>query len=505
MQNKATSILKEQLRIKEKEIQRIKAEARKSEQKKDYIVEISKEKINQEIEAEEKAKAKDKLLAETKLKLEEKEKEKEKFKLKLLKALDFIKTQNSANPGETTATPEKTAGSKNKDNETTKKVKKAVRILNSKNDLLSQELEALKISSSENEARKELLEQEIINLREKAGDKNSGENKDEEQNENHQQKINKYKEIIKAKDKVLKDLQNSISGNSEKDSGSESSPADSEALKNRLKDLISEKEEAEKKLKDLKSNFDKKLRAEKENLIKELEEKIKRLKNQQKQSNEETVEEEEGAPAWMATFADMVTLVLCFFILMYAIASQNVSQFKAEILGTETKSIGVLELLDSMTIRKKLTELTPKQPDSVVSDIKAVTKEAPVDVEVTKDTIILRIPGQALFKTGGADLSLDARASLDAVINVTRRYPDYSINIQGHTDDFPISTARFPSNWELSASRATAVLRYFIDKGFAPERLTATGYADTFPLFSNDTKTGQLRNRRVEIILEKES
>ena len=190
---------------------------------------------------------------------------------------------------------------------------------------------------------------------------------------------------------------------------------------------------------------------------------------------------------------------------MYAIASQNVSQFKAEILGTETKSIGVLELLDSLTIRKKLTELTPKQPDSVISDIKAVTKEAPVDVEVTKDNIILRIPGQVLFEKGGADLRLEARPSLDSVINIANRYPDYKINIQGHTDDYPISTERFPSNWELSSARATAVLRYFIDKGAEPERMTATGYADTFPLFSNDTKAGQLRNRRVEVILEKES
>ncbi|HBP10772.1 MAG TPA: flagellar motor protein, partial [Nitrospina sp.] len=84
-------------------------------------------------------------------------------------------------------------------------------------------------------------------------------------------------------------------------------------------------------------------------------------------------------------------------------------------------------------------------------------------------------------------------------------YPDYKIHIQGHTDDDPISTERFPTNWELSAARATAVLRYFFDKGVEPEKMTATGYADTFPLASNDTDQGRTINRRVEFVLEKEN
>ncbi|MFQ5717156.1 MAG: flagellar motor protein MotB [Nitrospinales bacterium] len=78
------------------------------------------------------------------------------------------------------------------------------------------------------------------------------------------------------------------------------------------------------------------------------------------------------------------------------------------------------------------------------------------------------------------------------------------MNIQGHTDDVPVATERFPTNWELSAARATAVLRFFIDKGIEPKRLTATGYADIFPLFSNDTEQGRAQNRRVEFVLEKE-
>ena len=77
------------------------------------------------------------------------------------------------------------------------------------------------------------------------------------------------------------------------------------------------------------------------------------------------------------------------------------------------------------------------------------------------------------------------------------------IFIQGHTDDVPIHTVKFESNWELSAVRATAVLRHFYDKGIDPEKLTATGYADTFPMVPNNTKEGRAKNARIEFILEK--
>lgn len=525
MKNDSTTILKEQLRIKEAELQRVRTQAEKSEKKKDFILKISREKIqshtllngtsdleeNLEIDAEGKSEADDKskeidnLLTETKLKLDESEKEKKEIKRKLVRAVKFIKSQNSSQTGNNT---ENETASEDDEDEKTPKVVKAVKVLNVENQSLRDELEALKVASSEQEARKELLENEVKRVREQLDTNKSSEQNNAEQIKSNQDTIDKYKSIIKEKNKVLKELQNSLSGKKKDDSGSEpdSEPNfdNADSIKDKLKDLISQKDEADKKFNNLKSVFDKKLKAEKESFEEELKKQLKKQKNQ-KDSNDDADEEEEGAPAWMVTFADMVTLVLCFFILMYAIASQNVSKFKAEILGTETKSVGVLELLDSMTIRKRLTDLTAKRPDSVISDIKAVTKEAPVDVEITKDNIILRIPGQVLFKQGGADLRLEARSSLDSVINVANRYPDYKINIQGHTDDYPISTERFPSNWELSSARATAVLRYFIDKGAEPERMTATGYADTFPLFSNDTKAGQLRNRRVEVILEKES
>ena len=166
--------------------------------------------------------------------------------------------------------------------------------------------------------------------------------------------------------------------------------------------------------------------------------------------------------------------------------------------------IGLLELLDSAEVKKSILNLTGMKSNDILNYITEVAEETELDVDTSEAKVVVRVPGASLFKPGEADLQLSARPVLDEVIRVVNKYPDYKIHIQGHTDDEPISTERFPTNWELSAARATAVLRYFYDKGAEPERMTATGYADTFPLATNDTAPGRAKNRRVEFVLEKE-
>ena len=108
-----------------------------------------------------------------------------------------------------------------------------------------------------------------------------------------------------------------------------------------------------------------------------------------------------------------------------------------------------------------------------------------------------------LVESGQAELKERARFIFANLGQMFRDYAYYAIAIRGHTDDRNIETTQFPSNWELSAVRATTVLRFFIDQGIDPERMTATGYADYLPLDDNNSVENRARNRRVEFVLEK--
>ena len=262
----------------------------------------------------------------------------------------------------------------------------------------------------------------------------------------------------------------------------------------------------DKELADHKTQFKEKIKAETTKIEKKLKEELENPRPVETKGKEVGAKAgEEGSPAWMATFADMMSLLLTFFILMYAIASQNTARVLHEVLGIEEKSLGVIDLIDEITIKKSLQELTGLNNPNILDDMDDIAEDSAMAVDTNEAKVVVRVPGANLFKPGQADLQLSGRPVLDEVITVIRRYPDYKIHIQGHTDDDPISTVRFPTNWELSAARATAVLRYFFDKGVEPEKMTATGYADTFPLASNDTDHGRNLNRRVEFVLEKEN
>ena len=202
-----------------------------------------------------------------------------------------------------------------------------------------------------------------------------------------------------------------------------------------------------------------------------------------------------GVEPWMATFADMVTLLMVFFVLFYSVEKDNTEKFKSAIdmMVEEEGPDGlgkIMQVMDSTKIMKNLKEMSQ------------AAKEAKTD-DTVEEKVVLRVPGLNLFKPGGAQLTPEARPVLDEIVKIVKKKGDHKIFIQGHTDDVPIHTKKFESNWELSAVRATSVLRYFYDKGIDPEKLTATGYADTFPMVPNNTKEGRAKNRRIEFVLEK--
>lgn len=146
----------------------------------------------------------------------------------------------------------------------------------------------------------------------------------------------------------------------------------------------------------------------------------------------------------------------------------------------------------------------PTAPPSPAAEAASALGDLGRDIQVLvqDEGVSFRIPSEVLFASGEAELTPAGRALIDRLLPAFNRVPDYTIVVEGHTDNVPIQTARFPSNWELAAARASSVVRQLEARGLNPTRLRATGYADTRPLAPNSTPQGRTQNRRVEITLE---
>lgn len=220
-------------------------------------------------------------------------------------------------------------------------------------------------------------------------------------------------------------------------------------------------------------------------------------------------EHEDDPKAWLVTYADMVTLLLAFFVVLNSYSKTDEEKFKmavssiqttitsdaAQQLGfvdTEINIYKTKEQKEAHAIYKKLEELIETQN---------LAQQLEANLDETR--IIIRLKDSLVFTSGSAKLNPLATPIFDEIIILLSGYPDYDINIKGHTDNVPINTPQFPSNWELSAIRATTVLRYFIDNAIDPMRLTATGYGDIIPIEENNSAHNRAINRRVEFVLEK--
>lgn len=223
-------------------------------------------------------------------------------------------------------------------------------------------------------------------------------------------------------------------------------------------------------------------------------------------------EQEEGAPMWVVTFADLMSLLLTFFILVLSFANMDIVRFR-EMLGSIQDAFGVqiqrrqadYVAFSPTEFERKDMELSQKNEEvlSMVVELRTIMENDEAlkkssGVEADDDGLVLRVESESMFDPGSATLKPESRDALQAAIRILR---DYNMNlvIRGHTDDRPVSTPQFPSNWELSAARATAVLRYILDAGgFSPTRMRAVGYADSRPLVPNNSEENRSKNRRVE-------
>jgi chemotaxis protein MotB len=229
--------------------------------------------------------------------------------------------------------------------------------------------------------------------------------------------------------------------------------------------------------------------------------------------------EDEDEAIWLVTYADLMTLLLVFFIIMYAISSINLLKFRSVLasiqfsLGEKNPGIGLLEIVKTEQLDKKvsLADLTglKSRENEMLGDIEDLIQKKQLGkhiiAQISEGKIYIQIRGKVLFDSGAAQLNDGARPILDKIVGIIQDYEEFNVNIKGHTDNTPISTAQFASNWELSAIRATTVLKYFIDGEVNPMRLTATGYGDLLPLVTNNSAENRATNRRVEFVLERKT
>ena len=212
---------------------------------------------------------------------------------------------------------------------------------------------------------------------------------------------------------------------------------------------------------------------------------------------------EEPSDDWLITYADSITLLLAFFVLILSVSDINQEKFEAVNQSLNTSLLNK----EAKEVINPLTDLQSKLSDVLMSyDINPLES-----ITLNKNDLRIDLPGEVLFGSASARLETASIDLLKEVATELRDFslPNYSIEIEGHSDDVPINTARFPSNWELSSARAISVLKLFLELDVDKDKLKAIGYADSRPKANNRDAQGQplaenqKLNRRVEIMVSK--
>ncbi len=216
-------------------------------------------------------------------------------------------------------------------------------------------------------------------------------------------------------------------------------------------------------------------------------------------------EEHENHERWLVSYADFITLLFAFFVVMYSTSSVNEGKFRAV-------SDSAQAAFNPSNLTAKKIEIGPKfssgnrQTGKVeyIAAIKSVMKEFEQSKKLVvfqnSRGIVIRITDTALFDSGNAEIKSEAVEAIDSLAGVMSNIRK-DIQIEGHTDNIPINSPMYPSNWELSSSRATSIVRRFVNMGLEPSRLTAIGYGEYRPIADNDTDEGRGKNRRVDIVV----
>ncbi|SDB94097.1 chemotaxis protein MotB [Pelagirhabdus alkalitolerans] len=245
-----------------------------------------------------------------------------------------------------------------------------------------------------------------------------------------------------------------------------------------------------------------------------------------------------GSPKWMTTFADMMTLILVFFILLFSMSQIDAARFEAVAESFRNRMVfdgfpSPVEMdqpSDSSDMRDQLDGMEQFDPDffedeeddetdfdedeleededsldELLQEVEMFLEdnqlEEVISANRTDQGVVLILQERILFDTGEAVIKSEGEPFLDKIALLLSNIPNY-VRVEGHTDDRPISTPEFPSNWELSGARASSVIRHIIDANdFEEDRFMAVGYGDTRPIVPNDSPENWQRNRRVEVVI----
>jgi chemotaxis protein MotB len=235
-------------------------------------------------------------------------------------------------------------------------------------------------------------------------------------------------------------------------------------------------------------------------------------------------EEHENHERWLVSYADFITLLFAFFVVMYAISTLNEGKYRVlsdalmaafrhdRVVTAQTTGIAPMNRTTAAPLPPrpgpKVVDPLRREQERRLLDLASKIKEALAPLVKTGQVRLTQLPrgiaveinASVLFAPAQAALQPDSVAALQAVAQVLATTPD-PVQVEGHTDNLPIASTQFPSNWELASARASSVVRLFVASGVEASRLTASGYADNRPVESNDTPEGRARNRRVTLMI----
>ncbi|NPV28213.1 MAG: OmpA family protein [Firmicutes bacterium] len=216
-----------------------------------------------------------------------------------------------------------------------------------------------------------------------------------------------------------------------------------------------------------------------------------------------------GSPYWMLTYGDMVTLLLAFFVALYAFSVIDVERFQAALLsirgslGFFEGQTGVLPKGQSLEEQLLADAQLREVKEGAEQFLQNQSFQGKVKLVLDERGLILRFQETVLFDPGKAILKPEAKRALTVVAAFLKQIPN-QVRIEGHTCDLPIKTPSYPSNWELSTARATTVIQYLISLGVPGERLSAVGYGEYRPVVPNTSEENRRQNRRVDILILKQ-